>query len=151
MATTDEAVASVAETLFQADQDLYVFAPAGKKYFVGEAVIIGAAGILLAAFFRGVQAAAEERLEVWGKSITKWLMDRIQALFEEPQAEEAKKDVKAALDEVLANPKRPAPDSIAQVEAALVQALVANNVPPGRANAIARAVALNGAAVLQGA
>jgi hypothetical protein len=98
-------------------------------------------------------AASEGRLELWGKSITKWLLDRIQALFENPQAEgQAKMDVKAAVSEVLAAPQgsnRLTPEAVAAVEAALVQALIANNVPSGRASAIARAVAVQGAAVLQ--
>jgi hypothetical protein len=55
MATTDEAVEAVSEILLQSDQDLYVFAPAGKQYFIGEALIVGAAGTLLSAFFRGVE------------------------------------------------------------------------------------------------
>lgn len=82
----NEAVKTVAAELSTVDAPLYVFQPADvkEKFFLPEVVITAAAGIFVTAFLKGVNAELEKRGEELGKTITKWLIERIGGLFRRP-------------------------------------------------------------------
>ena len=88
MTATNDAIRGVRDVLYESDQDLYVYAPPGETHFIGETIVIGAAGVLVGAFFSGVKASAEKRMEDWGHSLGDWVFDRIQGLFQRDDAEE---------------------------------------------------------------
>jgi hypothetical protein len=153
MNTADQAVARVRDVLYENDEDLYVYQPPGEDHFIGEAVVIGAAGVFLGAFFKGIQASAEKRMEAWGESVGTWVFDRIQALFRrgngEASTREAKQIAAEARRAVASSAGALTPDQLAQVEARLRTALAEQGIPDYRAADIARAVAAEGSAVLQ--
>jgi hypothetical protein len=153
MTTTDEAIAGVRDVLFESDQDLYVYAPPGETRFIGEAIVSGAAVALLGAFFGGVKASAEKRMEAWGQGVGDWLFDCIGELFQgkhyEERVHEANLIAAEAKRAVEANPEILAVEQTLRIEVVLKNALVKHNLPLERAEEIARAVSAEGRAVLQ--
>jgi len=106
----DVLVRSTQEVRDRLGTEVYVLVPATQRYFLGEALMIGIAGTMLAGFLNGLSAAAEGRVERWGERVGTWLLDRIAAVVdrrEEPAAELADaavagKDGRADHDEVVA-------------------------------------------------
>jgi hypothetical protein len=106
----DALIRSTQEVRDRLGAEVYVLLPATRRYFLGEALMIGIAGTMLTAFLKGLSAAAEGRVEAWGERVGTWLLDRIAAVVdrgEKPAAElavaaVAAKDGQTDDDEVVA-------------------------------------------------
>jgi hypothetical protein len=72
-----EAARRTRETL---GTDAYLLVEGEDKHFLGEAALALIAGKVLGAFFRGLTASAEGRVEQWGREVGDWLADQAEAL-----------------------------------------------------------------------
>ncbi|NAZ76367.1 hypothetical protein GTQ99_13220 [Kineococcus sp. T13] len=79
----DTSARAVGEVL---TDEVYVLLPDdGERHFLGEAVLVGIAGSLLAAFLKGLTAAAEDRVEQWGKDVGAWIVRRVEDVVRSEQ------------------------------------------------------------------
>ena len=143
MTSITEATEVVSDVLYESDQDLYVYAPPGQHRIVGEALVLGAAGLLLRGFFRGLKAAAEKRAEEWGETFGEWLFDRMKALFQpdsEPRTEPDTEDLLAEAKQALNEHGSTGDAESREIELMVEDTLLRHKLPPDRAAAIAHVV-----------
>jgi hypothetical protein len=98
----DKEIRVVAQELRQGDP-LLAFKPkdVDTKFFIGEAVIIAAATILVGGLIKGINETLEERGKELGKTITNWIIDKIEGLFKKPQeAQTEQKEVEKEMHEL---------------------------------------------------
>lgn len=153
MTKADKAVEAVAAMLSESDQDLYVYAPPGSAHFIPESVIYAVAGFLLGAFFKGAKAAAEKKVEAWGKDVTNWLLDKISSAFVSKSSAEGLREAEAAKTQasaaLRAHPNALTLKARTEIQAIIREALAKQMIPIDRADAISRAVVEAGALELQ--
>ncbi len=77
-------------------EEIYVLAPDDSRYFLGEAVLVGVAGTLVAAFLRGLTARAEDRLEAWGRQCGDWLAERVGEVVRSHRADAGESELQQA-------------------------------------------------------
>ncbi len=133
--------------------EVYVLLPDDEtKRFVGEAVLIGIAGSLIAAFVKGLTASAEGRVEEWGKQLGSWILDRVESVVgsDDPVSEGTETELPQAVAEARAmNPGKSADPT--QVAQALIDALTSNGMSATEAARMVSAVGAQADALLNGA
>jgi hypothetical protein len=78
----DQLVQAVGETKDTIGHEIYVFAPPGRRFFLGETLLLAGSVFVLRAFFRGFAASSEGELEEWGREAYTWLSGRIRNVIE---------------------------------------------------------------------
>ena len=148
----EEAINSVTGELRKPDSPLMVFKPVDveESFFIGEALIGVAATLIINAFGKGAKAALENRIEDYGKKITNWLIDKIEALFRDngENSQEEKENLKKNMDDLKSVAKKAdkkALDSALEVsEDLIVNILIDNGLTQKRASEIAMVVRISG-------
>ncbi|MDH5266831.1 MAG: hypothetical protein OEW62_04040 [Candidatus Bathyarchaeota archaeon] len=106
----EEAINSVAGELRKPDSPLMVFKPVDIKesFFIGPTLIVAAALFFINAFGKGAKTALENRIEEYGKKITNWVLDKIEALFrgESEDSQIEKEDLKKSIDDLKSAAKK---------------------------------------------
>lgn len=141
-----QAIAEVTIVLEKNDESLYVFIPfdSEQRYFIDQIIIGAAATFLLSAFLRGVKEALDKRLSNWGKELTEWLLDRLEALFKREDThmgEEEIEEYAEAVRKLMSNrPPTALEAELATSEAFIVELLKSQGVLPSNAQEIATAI-----------
>lgn len=142
-----QAIKSLADEL--KDTVFSHFQPKGvPQHFIGAAVIIGFAVVLLMAFLKGLELALQPKVEKLGGALGAWISDRLESLFKA----EAKPATEAELDQIAgtvkgliakATPER-REEVAAEVEKFLGDVLSQCGVPKDHAASIAASTRRSG-------
>lgn len=146
----EEAIDSVSNELKKPDSALMVFKPVDVEasFFIGEALIVTAATLIINAFGKGVKAALEKRVEDLGKKITNWFMDKVDDLFrdevKDSKVEKEKNDLKQNIQELKKEVKKADKTQLATAielsEKNIITILKHNGMTDARATEIAKIV-----------
>jgi len=143
-----QAIKSLSAELESSYTDLYAFQPVAQteKFFVGEAVIVAAATVLLTAFLKGLESGLEPRMKIAGEALAAWIDDRLESLFKAPPPVDGELDRTAAVvRDLVAKLSAGQQSQIAEeVQKLIEDTLRKHGVPQDRAAAIAASTRQSG-------
>ncbi|MFX0152646.1 MAG: hypothetical protein ACFFAJ_17820 [Candidatus Hodarchaeota archaeon] len=139
-------IIGVVEELEKADAPLTLFIPddVEKGYFLGEAAIIAAATIFLTAFMKGVKSSLEKKAESLGKTVTDWVIGKIEGLFRDsgkkPEADNKSLENEAKNINKLGAEKQELDKALASSQEMIADLLKEKGVLANRADQISEAI-----------
>lgn len=142
----DESIDAVVEEFRNDDSSLYAFKPYDvERFFIGEAIISAAATIFVAAFYEGVKEVLKERGESLGKTITNWVVDKLEGLFKKPKdAEKEEEKVKRDLQDFSSAASKldtkELKNTFDSTEKIIIETMTKRGVPVDQASEIAKKV-----------
>lgn len=128
-------------------EEVYVLAPDDRKYFLGEAVMIGIGGVLASAFLKGLVASTEAQFEEWGKKCGTWISDKVETLVRARDGAPGQEELARVVDQ-LPDRADAAPRPVAEVQSTFQRVLEERGMTRSEAAATAALVAQAALAVL---
>jgi hypothetical protein len=129
------------------DSPLMAFRPGDvdTKFFIGETIIVAAATIFVGAFYEGVKEALKEKGKSLGKTVTTWIVDKLEGLFKKPndaktEGEKVKKDLKDFSSTANKLGKKELKDTLDSTEKSVTETMKKRGVSPEKASEIAKIV-----------
>jgi hypothetical protein len=147
-----QAIKSLTDVIESNNIELYAFQPEGtERHFIGEAVITGAALVLLTAFLSGLQSALEPRTKNWGEALGTWISDHLESLFKTPRPsldDELDREIVTVRSLVAAAPAETRVQVVKDVQK-LIESTLARKMSPEGAATIAASTSQTAIAVAE--
>jgi hypothetical protein len=143
----DRPIDALADEFRSDDSPLMAFKPddVEAKFFIGEAIIVAAATIFVGAFYEGVKEALKEKGKSLGKTVTTWIVDKLEGLFRKPkdaktEEEKVKKDLKDFRSTANKLDKKELKNTFDITEKFVTETMKKRGVPQDKASEIAKKV-----------